>query len=633
MSTSRPWVNIVLFIFCSIFVRFVYAGCTQSEADSPTNAIAPACQQYQLSGKWSGVPGVLIPPKQISLSSHDYLDRVAKFIIPGYWDLNSLGISEKEPWAFISLWTEVSLSGELEEGERLALWPGRFQSAYRIYVDDGRGNIVKTYDTLSEFVPESGQPITELPQGRAAGKLMNGAHTQLPKLYPGAKVIIHLYNEDFRTGGASQPPLLGNADILYREMMQRWSWHILFLGACLLVAIYSASQALFSRSRRAMYAFSVVMSLGAGVRLLVTGSLLAYFVPGLTVVSHFYFTWISFLGLLAIFIYGQAHILPEVFESRPKLKTLSVALAVLPILLLLCIPLVDLHQFLLLGHGMRLLYIVLALLYVVFLIYHVIRFPFKQWIPFVGIMLILIGGTSDALYYRRNTDPYIELFAIAMFTFIAVQVMYVGWGYMKLLIREKGLSLRLQELNESLEQQVKSRTHDLQEANKRLALAATTDALTKLPNRRAFDSKIEQELDRAKRDHSELCLAIADADWFKKVNDKYGHDFGDRVLQKMAEFLSQRLRRTDFVARMGGEEFAIILPVTNLLAAQKLMAELCENIKQLKFEGQPDFTVGISIGVAQWQPKESFVGLYQRADKALYNAKHSGRGTVCVDKS
>ncbi len=248
-------------------------------------------------------------------------------------------------------------------------------------------------------------------------------------------------------------------------------------------------------------------------------------------------------------------------------------------------------------------------------------------------MMILISGTSDALYYRRNTDPYIELFAIAVFLFIAVQVMYVSWGYMRLLIREKGLSLRLQELNESLEQQVKSRTQDLQEANQQLALAATTDALTGLPNRRAFDEQVEKELKRVQRYGSEFCLAIADADWFKSVNDRFGHDFGDLVLQRMGVFFSQRLRSTDFVARIGGEEFAILLPATSIESAQHLMNELCSNFKTLHFPEQSDYQVSVSIGLAQWHFDESFTELYQRADRALYQAKQEGRGRVCLGKA
>ncbi|MBB6523576.1 GGDEF domain-containing protein [Pseudoteredinibacter isoporae] len=649
MKNKKPPLNLIALLFCVFFAQLAVANCDhflsnqraleskapQSSEPTPYQpaVIAPSCNNDQLRGRWRGIAGMLIPPNQIEQAAEAYRDKLSWYELPGYWSLESLGISNDDPQAYITLWTEVALLGDLASGERLALWPGRFQSALRMYVDNGRGEIVKTYDNLSVFVPESKQIIEQLPTERVKGRLLDGAYTQLPKLYPGARVIVQLYNEDYRTGGASQPPLLGNADQLYRSMMQRWSWHILFLGACLLVAIYSASQALFSKRRRPLYIFSVIMSLGAGIRLLVTGSLLAYFIPGLTVVSHFYFTWISFLGLLAIFIYGQPYVLPDLFEHRVKLKKLIYLLAILPLLILACIPFLGLHEFLLLGHGLRLLYIAVAMAYVVFLLYQAFRFPFKQWLTFVGIVMILISGTSDALYYRRNTDPYIELFAIAVFMFIAVQVMYVSWGYMRLLIRERGLSLRLQELNENLEQQVKSRTQDLQEANQRLALAATTDALTGLPNRRAFDEQVEQELQRAQRYGSEFCLAIVDADWFKSVNDRFGHDFGDLVLQQMGVFFIQRLRSTDFVARIGGEEFAVLLPASSIDAAEHLMNELCQSFKTIHFSEQADYQVSVSIGLAQWRFDESFTELYQRADRALYRAKQAGRGRVCLGEA
>jgi len=623
---------LLLYLGC---VPIVVANCHSGEnnADKPndgqfTNSINLFCQSSQLRGSWYGVAGALIPPEKIEQLPRKYSVLVKKYNVPGYWSADDLQTSASKPSFYITLWKEINLNSTLLEAKNLALWPGRFQWAYRVYIEDGRGNITKAYDNIADAIPESEDIVTTLPSKTVVGRLNSGAYRQVPQLYPGAKLIIQLYNDDYRTGGASQPPLLGDADEIYSEMLLRRSWHFLFLGACFLVAIYSLSQAIFENAQRPVYVFSVIMSLGVGLRLLVTGNLLAYFIPSLTVLTQYYLSWFSFLGLLAVFIYCQPALIPDTFERYPYLKKLARVLSLAPLIILTAFAFVGLHDFLLLGHGLRLLYIGIASIYVVFLAYQLILFPFKNGLTFLGLLLILVGGISDALQYRIMVDPYIELFSVAVFFFIATHVMDAGWRNYRLLEREKRLSLDLKRLNNNLEDQVRERTQDLVLANEQLSLAATTDSLTELPNRRAFDQQFEKEILRAKREGSDFCMAIVDADLFKSINDRYGHDFGDKVLQSISACLLERLRRTDFVARIGGEEFSLILPTTKLGEAELLMNELCQRIKTISFEDHPDVTVSVSIGISQWNGLEEFAGLYRRADQALYDAKSSGRACV-----
>lgn len=613
-------------LFCLLALISIVAEASHDclSKDPAAGIINPFCQQTSLRGLWWGIPGKLVPPQKID----QYQGDTVALEVPGYWSKEQVGVNNDYPRGFVTLWAEIELSDKALQGERLALWPGRHNTAVRIYVTDGRGAWVKAYDNLSVYVPESDTVIETLPPAGIAGLLHSGASFQLPRLYPGARVVLQLYDDDYRTGGVAQPPQLGLSDELHRNLMHRWSWHILFLGASLLVAIYAASQAYFSSRRRSMHLFMVVMSLGAGVRLLVTGNVLAYMFPSLTVTHHFYFAWVSFLGLLGVFVGGQVFMLPRIFRRHSILKKILLLCSAAPILLLALIPVFSVHEFLLLGHVLRVVYIVIALFYTAFLTWQVWLKPEGQWIQLLGVIVILLGGTSDAYLYSLNVDPYIELFAVAMFVFVASQAMYFGWGYMRLLGRERGLSLRLQELNESLEGQVRRRTQDLQAANARLARAATTDVLTDLPNRRAFEENIEKEVVRAKRNGQNLCFAIADVDWFKSVNDRYGHDFGDKVLRALAGYLRSRLRRTDFVARIGGEEFAIILPATDSESARVLLTQLCEGMSQLTFPAVEGYRVSISIGCAQWSVEYPIDDLYRAADRALYQAKQSGRGRV-----
>lgn len=590
--------------------------------------IDPDCQETSLRGVWWAIPGQLIPPALIQ----EFQDDAISLEVPSYWPEAKVKVGTGYPRGLITLWTELKLSGENASGEDLALWPGRQSTAMRVYVDNGRGSWIKAYDNLSVFIKESVHPIQTLPEAGIAGLLHSGSSFQLPKLYSGSRVILQLYVDDYRTGGIAQPPQIGLRDELYRNIIHRSSWHLLFLGACLLVTLFAAFQACFSSYRRSTHLFLMVMSLGAGLRLLVTGSLLAYLFPNLTVNHHFYLAWTSFLSLLGIVVGAQVFMLPGLFRRYVVLKKLLLVLCIIPIFLVALIPFLSMHEFLLVGHVLRVFYVLSAAFYTLFLIWQVWLKPKGQRLQLLGVMMILISGSYDAYLYAQNIDPYIELFTVGMFLFITSQAMYFGWEHIRLLRREQRLTLSLQNLNESLERQVRHRTSDLQTANERLSLAATTDVLTDLPNRRAFDAALESAIQRARSDNQTLCLAIVDVDWFKSVNDRYGHDVGDKVLQVLAVYLRKSLRESDFVARIGGEEFAVIMPQSDITLADTLLNQLCTGVTSILIEEAKDYQLSISIGCAKWHSVLSIDELYKLSDQALYQAKNKGRGRVEISQ-
>jgi diguanylate cyclase (GGDEF)-like protein len=163
-----------------------------------------------------------------------------------------------------------------------------------------------------------------------------------------------------------------------------------------------------------------------------------------------------------------------------------------------------------------------------------------------------------------------------------------------------------------------------------LKLQASTDSLTGVSNRRSFELKLTEEVKRANRYNEPLSLIMLDIDHFKQVNDKYGHDAGDTILIELVEQLQIRLRETDFLARWGGEEFMIILPSTSLETGVTLAERLREVTENYLFTHQPITT--ISLGVTTYQQNEEIGDLISRTDKALYEAKHSGRNQVAVQK-
>jgi diguanylate cyclase (GGDEF)-like protein len=142
-----------------------------------------------------------------------------------------------------------------------------------------------------------------------------------------------------------------------------------------------------------------------------------------------------------------------------------------------------------------------------------------------------------------------------------------------------------------------------------------------------FNDAISRELSRARRYQQTLSVAIADIDHFKRVNDEFGHPVGDQVLVRTARLLSSCVRESDTVARWGGEEFAVITPMTTEEGAACL-AEKLRSIMAATHLG-PKEAVTASFGVAELGPDDTVETLLQRADAALYRAKQSGRNQVC----
>jgi len=163
-------------------------------------------------------------------------------------------------------------------------------------------------------------------------------------------------------------------------------------------------------------------------------------------------------------------------------------------------------------------------------------------------------------------------------------------------------------------------------AERRLVLFATLDPLTELPNRRRFYDHGQWLLERVRRTGESLSVLMLDIDFFKRINDTYGHPTGDAVLQQLAGDARQILRRQDFMARYGGEEFVIIMPATNLAGALLLGEKLRAHIAATDFPGASQVT--ISLGCAEYLADENLHDLVARADAGLYLAKRAGRNRV-----
>ncbi|KFN49279.1 sensor domain-containing diguanylate cyclase [Arenimonas composti] len=245
-----------------------------------------------------------------------------------------------------------------------------------------------------------------------------------------------------------------------------------------------------------------------------------------------------------------------------------------------------------------------------------------------GEIVAVLGMDVNAHEWLATLARY-RAFALAISGLVLLLIVVFTVG----LLRQRRAADRLARMNEDLA----AHLGELQKAQDRLRALSTTDGLTGLGNRRAFDAAIERLWQHALHHGEPLSLLMGDIDWFKSYNDLYGHVAGDHCLQQVAEALATGVEVEDaLVARYGGEEFAVLLPRTDAATAHALAERLRARVEALAIphQGNPlRGVVTISLGVATRPPPQAPApdGLVQGADQALYRAKHGGRNAVAVD--
>ena len=230
----------------------------------------------------------------------------------------------------------------------------------------------------------------------------------------------------------------------------------------------------------------------------------------------------------------------------------------------------------------------------------------------VGLGLAWLAGRRIAGSVRALTEP-----AIALGKGLSVPVPEVS-------IQESAeVAVALRQAGELLAE----RTASLVAANQELEHLARVDALTGLQNRNSANERLRQEFLRLKRSGHLYVVLYMDIDYFKTINDTYGHDTGDQVLRHVATVLKHTLRESDFVARYGGEEFLAVLPDTNAEGALRLAETVRQTVSRHSFPVAERVTVSVGVAMATDQDKNEEVAV-RRADAALYQAKADGRNAV-----
>lgn len=214
-----------------------------------------------------------------------------------------------------------------------------------------------------------------------------------------------------------------------------------------------------------------------------------------------------------------------------------------------------------------------------------------------------------------NYKPLWQLAATAM----AIIVLLIIWNY-----RSRYFYQRLQEKNQQLEQT----RAELEAAVNELKFLSDHDPLTHLYNRNYFDRTLRVAQQRASHGQHIFSLIVVDIDFFKQINDNHGHSAGDAILRELAEILRQQVREQDIATRWGGEEFVIFCPQTSAAEAQALCSRIAAAIAGYTFSHH--ISLSCSFGVAQQQADEELSHCFERADRALYQAKQAGRNRTCL---
>ncbi|MBO9406438.1 diguanylate cyclase [Shimia sp. R9_1] len=174
---------------------------------------------------------------------------------------------------------------------------------------------------------------------------------------------------------------------------------------------------------------------------------------------------------------------------------------------------------------------------------------------------------------------------------------------------------------------------ELTKAYELLQIEANTDPLTQVSNRRPFLKTLETQFDTARKQGLPMSVAMLDVDHFKRINDTYGHDAGDKTLQQLSRMLIREFRTIDLVGRLGGEEFALVFPDTDLIGAYAACERLRSTIQSSEIVADANkIRLTVSIGLTEiWDQSSAAAALLKRADELLYMAKNSGRNQVMVE--
>ncbi|MGC8119229.1 sensor domain-containing diguanylate cyclase [Marinobacter sp. VGCF2001] len=409
--------------------------------------------------------------------------------------------------------------------------------------------------------------------------------------------------------------------------------HGLFYGALLILAVFNLL--LFSSTGTGYYFFNAFYITSMGMFLFAMGGFAnQYFWPDSTALANQSIPLTLAVCSLAMALFGRSFL--DVAQNTLSEKTLK-ALAGVSGGLLAMTFLVPYTQAILINTGLALTVIVTLQI-----------IAYARWRqgyqPAFWYLVAWIAMVVGALVYALAAFGYLGDFQareVMMQAIVGVQVILLNYALVQRwrLLNQRLISVE-HDARTELERKVHERTaqlrntmRELEQVNQQLATLSLNDALTGLHNRRHMDNLLPELCREARRTGQPLVVALIDADHFKRINDTWGHDFGDQCLRQIAGVLADHIKRPrDVAIRFGGEEFALLLPGTDSSGAQSLCQTILGAIRNLPLSVADNQSVRLTVsaGIAELADGEEPADLFRRADDALYRAKAAGRDQIML---
>lgn len=556
----------------ALFLLLVF--CLPAAATSPETIIvdgaikAPTEEAVRLDGAWRFAPGMMLEDQKISARQLFNQTNQQTLTVPGNW--NAIQGKFGKGTYQVELWN-------LKVGQLYALRLSGIATKGQVWLDeDSLGSWGATGVQLS--------PMTYYFKARNQQALLS----------------ISVENHQFNFGGIWCPVVFGPVHAVDKDVQSSRFIEEMLIGGVLIIAIYHMGLFWFRRNDMAPLYFSVFCFLSVFKASLSGEQLLYLLTPSL---DQGVGLRVAFLLVIAMPIAFMAYIEALFPAKRYPILFKSLVCAAVPTTFLTIFANLDVLQS---WFWLYQLAIIGVLLHVSVTLVQAMRngIPGTK-IMLTGFILLFIVVINDILHDNKIIVTFYAL-NIGVFFFLVMQSLLMSSAFARAF-------RHVEEVNDLLEQKVAERTRELEQLSHH-------DHLTSLMNRRWFLDNLHKEWDRWERYGHDFCVAMIDLDHFKQINDTRGHAFGDAVLKSAANVLKALVRKTDMVARYGGDEFCILFPTTNLKESKATM-------EKVKAQYVAKLGMTFSYGVALASQYRSPDQLIDGADQLMYDTKQSDRSS------